>query len=385
MAEFKETVENIRQEEASVRNLFGGEGSRVREARTRTPKYMESLAECANFMSQVMDGTRPMTHLREAMTTSDFPVLFSDVLDRQLLAGYQEVQPTWTNYIRRGTAPDFRDVKRVALDGAEGPLDEVDQLEEYPQAALQESVDSWHVRKFGKRLDLSWETLVNDDLDAFRNAPQRLARGARRTESRMAVELFVDANGPHADVYTAPHGNIIAGNPELSPEALQAAMVQLSAASDVDDEPILIEQFELVVPPALEVTALNILNATEVWLQNESNRTLVTANWAKSRFRLSVEPYIPRIATGPEGANSWFLFANPNSGRAWAEMGFLRGYETPGLYERIPDSRAIGGGGDRGSFTDDSYAWKVCHVIGGGHLNNTRGYLATAASDGSGS
>jgi hypothetical protein len=346
---------------------------------------MADLAEAATFVGQIMEGKRPMRHLQEAMSTSDFPVLFGDVLDRQLLAGYEEIQPTWDRYIRRSVAPDFRDVKRVALDGAEGRLDEVDQLEEYPQVALEESVDSWHVRKYGKRMDLSWETIVNDDLDAFRNAPQRLARGARRTENYLAVSLFVDANGPHSDVYSAPHGNIIAGNPELTPESLQEAMTQLTTFTDVDGEPILIEQVELVVPPALEVTALNILNATEVWLQNADNRTLVTANWAKSRFRLTVEPYIPFIVDGAAGNASWFLFANPNSGRAWAEVGFLRGYEKPGLYERIPDARPIGGGGDRGSFTDDSYAWKVCHVVGGGHLNNTRGYLATAASDGSGS
>lgn len=386
MPEFTETLEAVRAEEASVQQLFGDAGTKVRDRR-RTPKYQEALVRAATFMSEIYSGKRGMHYFKEAMSTSDFPILFADLLDRQLLGAYRETTPTWPNYIKRGTVPDFRDVKRLAVDGAESVLPEVDQLEEYPEAALSETYDTYSVRKYGRRLDLSWEALVNDDLDAFRRNPDRLARAARRSEARFATTLFVDSGGPHASVYTSGNGNIIPGNPALSIEGLQTAMTHLSSFVDVDGEPIVIDQVELVVPPALEVVALNILNATELRIGDTTQgvQQLGTTNWMRGRVRLNVEPYIPHVATGPEGSSSWFLFASPSSGRAFAEFGFLRGYEDPALYERAPNARRIGGGDVMESFEDDSHAWRIRHVFGGGHLLNTGGAKATTASDGSGS
>lgn len=383
MPEFKETVEEIQAEEASISRLFGGDGNRVRERR-RTPEYMRNLVEAATFVNDVVDGRRPVRHLQEAMSTSDFPLLFADILDRQLLGAYQEITPEWRGWIRTSTVPDFRPVRRRAVDGAEGQLPEVDELENYPEAKLQESQDEYRVRKYGRRLDLSWETLVNDDLDAFRNAPERLARGARRTEARFATTLYVDSDGPRADLYTNGNANIIPGNPDLDFDGLEAAFNLLATFSDVDDEPIVLDMVHLVVPPSLEVKARNLLGATEIRIGTQ-DAGFITNNWMRGRVQLHVDPYIPRVATGPEGTSSWFMFADPNSGRPFAEIGFLRGYETPGLYERVPNARRVGGGDAMESFEDDSQAWKVRHVMGGGLLLTTGGAKATVASDGSGS
>lgn len=382
---FKETVEELRAEDASVHNLFGGDGRRVRTERRRTPEYQRALVEAAEFLQGVESGRRPMHHLKEAMSTSDFPLLFADILDRQLLGAYREITPVWQNYIRRGTTPDFRNVERLAIDGAEGRLPEVDELEEYPEAALEEARDQYKVRKYGRRIDLSWEALVNDDLDAFRNAPQRLARGARRTEQYQATLLYVDDGGPRSDLYTVGNDNIIPGNPELTVDGLTTGLETLDSMVDNDGEPILQEFVHLVVPPALRVTAESILEATLLRL-SISGGEMETRNWLQNRLRLWVDPYIPHVSTGAEGRNSWFLFNDPNSGRAFAELGFLRGFEDPALYERIPNARRVGGGGEATeSFDDDSVAWKVRHVVGGGLLLNTGGAKATVASDGSGS
>lgn len=389
MRTFKETVEQVAAETADARSLFSGEGTRVRtDPNRRDPKYQGQLVEAATFLADVESGRRPLYHLKEAMSTSDFPILFADILDRQLLANYKETPATWKEVARRSVVPDFRNVKRTAVDGAESVLPEVDELEEYPEEPLSESQDEYSVRKYGRRLDLSWETLINDDLDAFRSAPERLARAARRSEEKFATQLYVDVNGPHASLYDAGFSNIVTGNPVLSVPALQVAFNVLAEQTDEDDEPIIIDGVTLVVPPALEVTAMNILNALEIEIVEAggtANQVVHAANWMKNRLKLVVNPYIPVVASTANGNTCWFIMSNPNSGgRPSLEMGFLRGHEEPALYERLPNARRVGGGDAVESFEDDSRAWRVRHVFGGARLLETGGAKATVASQGDG-
>lgn len=383
--ELLEMIERFNAADADVQNLFGGEGQKVSSVK-RDPR---KLVEAIEFVNEVTDGTRPMYQLQEALTTSDFPMLFSDIMDRQLLANYQETQPTWQAYARRGTVRDFRTVKKFAMDGLESTLDRVKERSEYPEGVLTPSKDEYSVLKYGRRIDLSWETLINDDLDAFRDLPNRLGRAARRSESKFATGLFVDANGPHASLYTVGFNNIVTGNPELSVEGLQTALTQLTAQTDADGEPITIDMVTLVVPPALEIVAENILNALQIEMTDQggsASQKLIAKNWMAGRLNLAVEPYIPHVATNANGNTSWFLFANPNTGRPALEMGFLRGHEEPSLYERLPNARKVSGGGDAmESFEDDSRAWRIRHVFGGTRLTSTGGAKATVASNGSGS
>ena len=48
--------------------------------------------------------------IREAMTTDSFPLMFADVIDRQMLAGYAAIDPVWKKYMRiKDTCPvEFR-------------------------------------------------------------------------------------------------------------------------------------------------------------------------------------------------------------------------------------------------------------------------------------
>lgn len=389
--EMLELIESFHASDAEFSNLFGGEGRQLRSTE-RTgiaeAKHRANLLEAARFISDIQTGKQPFGRLQEAMTRSDFPLLFADILDRQMLGSYRETQPTWQAYARRSVVPDLRKVKRFAQDGAEGRLDEVDELEEYKQRKLSERKDEFSVRKFGNRLDLSWEAMINDDFDNFMKIPERLARAARRTEAFFATSLFVNTEGPDSNLYKAGFENILTGNPELSIESIQAAITQLSKAVDFDGEPILIDVVTLVVPPALKVVAENIVNATEIWATNNggtANEKLRVANWMKSGINIQVEPWIPHIATKKNGDTSWFLFGAPTDGRPALELGFLRGNEEPALYERLPTARRVGGGGGDAmeAFEDDSRAWRVRHVIGGVQLTGTGGAKSTIASNGS--
>jgi len=365
-----------------------------RRAMRRQPSdaYVTRLAEAATFLDEVLSGRRSVHYLVEALSTSDFPLLMGDILDRQLLGRYNEIAPTWQNYCKRGLVRDFRTVRRIARSEASGRYyptylqpEHVDVRE---NNAITETGYTYSVEVYEKGLSLNWQMLVNDDLDAFRDLPLELARGARRTEEYFATTLFVDASGPHASLYTTGNANKVTSNPVLSIAALQTAFQVLAAQTDENGEPILIDAVQLVVPPALEITALNILNAVQLWLNTNASagtaeQNLVTANWMRNRVTLSVNPYIPIVASSANGNTSWFLFANPNNGRPALEMGFLVGYETPGIYQKAPNTMRVGGGLDAtlGDFDTHAIRYKGMHILGGTRLDPK----VTVGSNGSGS
>lgn len=380
MPTFEETLETIRSDEASLARLFGGDGRRVQHRATGA-----QVAEVARFMTAVDRGDVTARQFREVMSTSDFPNLFGDVLSRQLLAEYRAWPTTWPAIARRSVVPDFRAVKRFASDGLDGQLEFVAELAEYPEGALDDKVDTYSVEKYGRKVALSWETMVNDDLGNFATLPARLARGARRSEEKFVTGLYVDANGPHASLYTVGHANIVTGNPALTTAGLQTAMTVLAAQTDPGGEPIMFDVVTLVVPPALEITARNILNALSIDLRESGgtdNQRLVAENWMRGRVTLVVNPYIPIIASTLHGSTSWFLFGNPADNRPAIEVGFLRGNEDPALFQRTPNATRVGGGTVPEDFDTESIEWKVRHIYGGAQLLNTGGYRSTVASSG---
>lgn len=377
--------------EASPTALYGGEGmnlsGRVRRSRTQNPAYQKAFLEALGLYTRVIRGDRRAAlDFQEAMTTSDFQFLFGDIIDRQMLAAYQQMPVQWASLARRGRVRDFRTVKRFILDGGEAVLDEVGEQSEYPAASLADGVYEYRVRKFGRRIPLSWETLINDDLDAFADIPRRLGNAARRSEERFVTSLYATSTGPNSSFFSAGNGNIT--NEPLTIAGLQEAFRLLAEQTDADGAPIYVEAAVLVVPPALEVPARNILNATEIFAatgggDGTGSDQLRVSNWMRNRVQLVVNPWLP-VIDQTTGNTAWYLFADPNAGRPALEVGFLIGHESPELFQKHPNATRVGGGivdPTDGDFDTDSVEWKVRHVFGGTLMDPKSGVASTGTGD----
>lgn len=393
MAEFADILSAIEGEVSDVRHTFSAseDGSRVaairRGLRSNPVKYKKNLLEATRLVKDVIEGRRSPLLLQEVMTTDDFPLYFGDILDRTLLAKYQLWVPGWTAYAKRATLRDFRPAKLIPpVYGADGPLDEVKEAAPYPDAALHEQTPiEWNVKKYGRRVPFTWETIVNDDLDQLKDVPEALARAARRTEHRLVTLLFVGASGPNTTMYHNNYGNIInqtngasTNNPVLNINGLQDALKVMARMEDETGEPILREYLTLVVPPALEVQANNLVNAIQIFdssllgggqpgSNGSGDRILQTRNWLAGRLNVVVDPYIPVFASSANGNTSWFLFANPGYSREAIRIGFLAGHETPEIWMKSPNAVRVGGGAVSpmsGDFDTDSIEYRIRHVVG---------------------
>lgn len=369
---------------AGTDNIYRTEGLRVsrRQRRNEDPNYQRRVGGLMRLYQDVCEGSRQAAiQFQEAMTTSDFTLLFGDIIDRQLLAAYQTRPVQWTTIAKRGRVRDFRTVKRFTLDGGEAVLDQVKELGEYTARKLTDGSYSYAVGKYGDQIAISWETIVNDDLNALSDLPTRLGNAARRTEERFAAALFSGTGGPNGTFFSTANKNVInptvlgtgaPTNPALSVQGLQYAMQAMAQQVDPDGGPIYIEGVTLKVPPALEVAANNIVNATEIIGASgggdlTGNDALRVRNWLQNRVTVVVDPWLPIINT-TNGNTAWYLFADPNVGRPAMEVGFLIGHETPELWVKSPNAQRVGGGlvsPEEGDFEHDAIQYRVRHVLGG--------------------
>lgn len=352
----------------------------------KVPAYV--LAEALNprtpAIIRALDSNYPhIFHMREVMTTSDFPLLTGGVLDRMLLGRFRAYPSPWRQFVRTtNNLRDFRTVTRILPGGLDDPWDAIPEKSEITYGALSETGATYTPTKYARGAKVSFEALMNDDIGLFEAIPDLLGTGGARTLNRFVTDLYVGPNGPDAAVYNAVNGNIITGNPDLDATALAAGLGQLRSQVDANGEPIIVEEAVLVVPPALEIVARSILNATELEFPPVAATDVTTrsGNFLSAALSLAVDPYIPVVASTANGATSWFLFASPTNGVPVIEVGFVRGYSEPQLFQKLANTARIGGGVDQmaGDFLTMSQEYKGVMAFGGAVIDPT----GTVASNG---
>lgn len=352
---------------------------------TRGEGYEQKLRETIDLLTNArnLPAHRAEYLLREAMTTSDFPFLFGDVLDREVLASYKAVQPVWKAFVRMSTNRDFKTAYRFGITGGDQALAEVGEKGEYPASERNEARYELAVKKYGRQFDISWESLINDDLGALRDTPERFARAAVRTEHRITTGLYVH----NMALYTAGNGNLSV-NP-LTIANLETAVEAMAAFVDVNGEAIENRAKYLVVPPALELTARQILtSANKMWLAGATTIAAApdvphpTANViAQYGLQLVVDPYLTILDTAAgnplTAVGGWYLFSDPKDIAA-LEVAHLRGHERPEICMKASDKVSLGGGliGPlEGDFATDNVFYRVRLCFGGTTLDWRATYM----------
>lgn len=361
--EFLELIESINADAASPQKLFGSEGVRIKGR--NTPEYKKGLAEAANLCANLVQrGSKlDMYRFQEALTTSDFPIYFGDIIDRQVLASYAEAPQTYRQWAKVSEVSDFRPAKRYWMDGGEGQLLPVDELGEYKSTGRSESQLSFSVKKFGARFDISWEAIIDDNLSLLTDTPQRMGKAARRTEEKEATRLLMDDT-----FFSSTNDNVLTAT-DLTVQGLQAAIEKFASKKDADGEPIMVSPAILMVPPALEVTARNVLNASEflIWDGGNEEFRMRVNNWLRNSLTLVVNYYLP-ILDPTNGNKRFYLLANPSAARGAVEFAFLRGHTSPEIFMKSPNAMNVSGGAAgtmAGDFDHDAIGYKIRHVMGG--------------------
>lgn len=395
------------------RNWTQGWGRRGRQRPNPAQQAHEArVAEALEFFVDVRDGLTPYWTLLEAMrpsdvatqqiirsnypglfsegqSVSDFPHLTGDILDRMLLARFSATPQTWRQYIPVRGRPlrDFRSVKNIKTDGGNAYWDKLTEKDGLQYTALTEAPYTYSPALYGKASRLSFEMLMNDDLGAFDEIPRVLGLGGAATLHRFATGLLWDASGPNALIFNAPNGNLLASNPPLDIASLGVALSQLMGRQDSEGQPISILGLRLVYGTGLHVTANNLMNQLSVDVSGTvggtTDQVIRVNNWLIQGLTPVLDRFVDVVASTANAATSWMLVQDPAQGRPIAEVGFLNGFQEPGLFRKASNTATMGGGIQQnlGDWQSMGQEFKGVQGYGGTQMEP----LVGVASNGSGS
>lgn len=300
-----------------------------------------------------------------AASTGDFSFILGAVLQRRLMAAYEETPSTWQAWVNIETVKDFRDVFGVSLSEAPDLLP-VKENGEYSESYLKDKQESYAVSKAGRILSLTFEMIVNDDTRAFSRIPKIMGAAASRLESDMVYHKLLSnptMNEDGKELFHADHKNLLTGA-DISSEAMDLAYEQMMMQRGFNKEAgqwpkwrnaesgalINVIPKYLLVPPALKSKAQVLVRSMS---KPESNNSGVV-----NVYQDDLEPIVePRLqAQGLGGSNkNWFLAGDSNQIDT-IEAGYLEGFETPLTTTYEP-------------FERDAVSWKLRHIFGVGAMD----------------
>ena len=334
--------------------------------------------------------------MREVITTSDFPNLFGVALDRQILARYRAASCDWQSYFKMSRLPNFNTHRRHKVQGNDTVLPEVVEKGEYLVSPMAEAYYSIALKKYGRQFDISWEAIINDSMGAFSDIAARFADAAVNSMHRAATATYASATGPNALLYGAPIADIDGqnvtnlGSLPLTIANLETTLELMAAQRDVNGTPIIVRGVHLVVPPALEFTARQILTSTiKSWHYGGDDEQFATAGpmpttnvISQLGMKLHIDPWLPIVDVGSYPAYTWYVFGEPSMGAA-VEFAYLTGNEDPEVCMKSSDKVTMGGGNlspFSGDFATDNIFYRVRHVFGTTQLDPRFTYAQQATS-----
>ena len=302
-------------------------------------------------------------------TTGSFSQLMLDAANKTLLAAYDEAPYTWSIWARQASSvADFKAINRIRFSEVANP-EVVPENHDYPESPMSDAKESYKVEKYGSVFTVSWETVVNDDLDAISRIPAMQGNACRRKQNA-SVYGVLTANATMADTgalfnttaQTTPggHANLASSGAAISVATLNTAFTSMMTKKGLgtsSDAILNIQPSYLIVPAAAAATALQVVGS----IADPSNAAASTEDATRPNFNSNtLNIYGPngsrplRVVAEPvldgNSTTAWYLAASANQIDT-VELSFLQGEESPVLENEW-------------DFDKDVYKYKVRQTFG---------------------
>ncbi|WP_246373270.1 ClpP-like prohead protease/major capsid protein fusion protein [Marilutibacter spongiae] len=281
-----------------------------------------ACAEAAGVNTRGMDRMEivasSFTH-----STSDFPLLLSDVAHKSLKRGYEESPEVFPLFTRPVTLTDFKPTSLAGL-GRFSNLDIVPEGSEYKYGTFNESGSPLRLVTYGKMFSITRQAVINDDLNALADVPRKMGQAAKRTLGNAVFSIFT-SNPVMSDgkaLFHADHNNLVNPGSAISTTTVDGMRVLMATQKDAAGNVVRVPLKFLVVPVGLGGLARTVLES-QFEVSGSKNNT--TPNIVRNTFEVIEDPRLD--AADPA---AWYGVADPTFYDGIV-VGYLDGRQEPYL------------------------------------------------------
>jgi len=267
-----------------------------------------------------------------SQSTSDFPAVFENALNKRLLAAYQVAEPT---YRRLSTRMDFTDFRPhpIAGIGDLAPLLPVGETGEIKSGSTGDKKEMVALVAYGRQFQISRQMMVNDDLGAIDRLLATRGRMVAATEEALFYQMLLsgaNADGPTLletgrQLFNPTDVTKAAAAAAITPASLdkgRAAMLKKKGIAAKAEDAL-----DLEINPSIILVGPDKLFEAQQLLETIQATQASNVNPFSGKLEIVVSAKI----TG----NAWYLFADP--GIAPVLMyGYLLGEEGPRMRMHEP-------------------------------------------------
>ena len=244
------------------------------------------------------------------MSTSDFPIILSNVANKTLRQAYEAAPQTFRPLVRETTVSDFKPVTRAQL-GEAPSFDQVGEHGEFTRGSIGEAGESYRILTYGKIVGITRQVIVNDDLEAFTRLPRMFGVQAAQLESDLVWSQILGnpTMGDGVTLFHANHKNLASPGAAISATSVGAARAAMAKQTGLDGKTVLnVSPSYIIVPVALQTVVEQFLGQTYATKPDDAVPSSMKALVPIAEPRL--DNGIPRSNIQGD-AKAWYLAASP--------------------------------------------------------------------------
>jgi hypothetical protein len=311
---------------------YSAEDPRKRAVREPAPGATELLSLPLPMLCREMlmrAGERLNGDMRQivgrALTTTDLPNLLVETSHRILLDAFDNAPETWSLWAPRGQVADFKKTKAIGFEGDVRLLPKPENYE-YEEGKLAENAEEFAITTFGRKMSISRESLINDDLNALSRLPALYGQAAAELVGDVAYKGLLNAPlmGDDKALFHVDHRNLYSGKGGVPTVAnLGAVVTGMKLQKDSFGKTITIQPKFFLAPVGLEVASEQFFNT-----QLQGAGSIVGTQSAPFITNPYGGAYFTRVydrRLDDASATTWYLLARDGT----VIVFFLGGVEAP--------------------------------------------------------
>jgi hypothetical protein len=273
------------------------------------------------------------------VSTYSLSGILSNIANKSLMAAYLTVDNTPLRAFGRDSTSDFKQVARYRMT-AVGDFDKVAKDGQIKEATATDETFTNQVETYARKIGISRQDLINDDLGAFTQIGQHLGRKAAIRVHKLAFTVLLSNTG---NFFHSNNKNLsTGGGSAFGIAGLTAAFELFMNQKDAAGDPVSIMPKYVLTAPANYVAAKQVFTDVTVNETTTADKGKPNSNPHRGMFEPLMSPWLATNSGITNALNArWFLLADP-ADVPCVSIIYLDGNESPVIESSDLDFDTLG-------------------------------------------